>query len=62
MRPPRFIPAETILQPYICHEAEGVQLLSVSRAITPEVEDAFDVKLELKASMFDISDQNVNSS
>ncbi|ODN02737.1 Vacuolar protein sorting-associated protein 13A [Orchesella cincta] len=28
LRPPRYIPADTILQPYICHEAEGVQLLN----------------------------------
>lgn len=54
LRPPRYIPAETILQPYICHEAEGVQLLSVSHDNSPE--DDFDVRLELKTSMFNISD------
>ncbi|CAL8090191.1 unnamed protein product [Orchesella dallaii] len=54
LRPPRYIPAETILQPYICHEAEGVQLLNVSHDHTPE----FEVKLELRASMFNISDAN----
>jgi len=29
MRPPRFIPHDAALQPYVLHEAEGVQLLHV---------------------------------
>ena len=30
LRPPRHIPIDSVIQPYVAHEAEGMQLLQVS--------------------------------